>query len=51
METIEKNGSDIIFNKESWLSSEHEDCEHRSFHLDSINKKNARIFISPEKLF
>jgi hypothetical protein len=51
METIEKNGSDIIFNKESWLSSEHEDCEHRSFHLDAINKKNARIFISPEKLF
>lgn len=51
IETIKKNNSNIIFNKESWLSSEHEDCEHRSFHFNAIKNKNARIFISPEKLF
>jgi hypothetical protein len=28
-----------------------EDCEHRSFHLQAINKYNAKIFISPEILF
>ena len=51
IETIEKNKSVITFNEEPWLSSKNEDCEHRSFHFDAINKKNARIFISPEKLF
>ena len=51
METMKKNSSDITFNEESWLSSKNEDCEHRSFHFDAINKKNARIFISPDKLF
>ena len=50
-ETIKINKSDITFNKESWLSAENEDCEHRSFHFDAINKKKARIFISPEILF
>jgi len=29
----------------------HEDCEHRSFHLEAIRKNNARIRISPESLF
>lgn len=28
-----------------------EDCEHKSFHLEAILKNNARIRISPEKLF
>jgi hypothetical protein len=51
IETIKKNNSKITFNKECWLSPENEDCEHRSFHFDAINKKNARIFISPEILF
>ena len=51
IETIEKNKSNITFNHETWLSSKHEDCEHRSFHFEAINKKNARIFISPEILF
>jgi len=27
------------------------DCEHRAFHLEAINKNNARIRISPEILF
>lgn len=28
-----------------------DDCEHRAFHLEAINKNNARIRISPEILF
>jgi hypothetical protein len=28
-----------------------EDCEHRSFHVQAINKNNARIKISPEIIF
>jgi hypothetical protein len=28
-----------------------EDCEHRSFHLEAINKNNARVRISPKILF
>jgi hypothetical protein len=51
LETIKENNSPICFNKECWLSIENEDCEHRSFHFDAINKKKARIFISPEILF
>lgn len=31
--------------------SVHEDCEHKSFHLEAIKKNNARIRISPEILF
>jgi hypothetical protein len=50
-ETIKQNNSNIVFNNESWLSSKHEDCEHRSFHFDAINRKNAKICISPEILF
>jgi hypothetical protein len=29
----------------------YEDCEHRAFHLEAINKNGARIRISPEILF
>jgi hypothetical protein len=29
----------------------YDDCEHRAFHLEAINKNNARIRISPEILF
>jgi hypothetical protein len=28
-----------------------EDCEHRNFHVQAINKNEARIFISPDILF
>jgi len=28
-----------------------DDCEHRSFHIQAINKNQARIRISPEVLF
>lgn len=49
-ENININNSEIVFNDTDWLSSTYEDCEHRSFHLEAINKKKARIFISPEIL-
>lgn len=54
------NNSDIVFNNSQWVNSnnnmqwlysKHEDCEHRSFHMYSILKKNAKICISPEILF
>ena len=28
-----------------------EDCEHRAFHFEAITKNNAKIMISPEKIF
>ena len=49
-ETININNSNIVFNQEKWLNIFKEDCEHRSFHFQAINKNNARIFISPEIL-
>jgi hypothetical protein len=49
-ETFQHNKSKIVFNKDSWLNSEKEDCEHRSFHFQAIQKNKARIFISPEIL-
>jgi hypothetical protein len=33
------------------ISLHNEDCEHRSFHFEAIKKNNAKIRISPEKLF
>jgi hypothetical protein len=32
-------------------ASINEDCEHRSFHMQAINKNNARIMIAPEIVF
>lgn len=49
-ETMEYNNSEIVFNEDIWLNSKKEDCEHRSFHFEAIQKNNARIFISPEIL-
>jgi hypothetical protein len=49
-ENICINNSTIVFNDKDWLHAKYEDCEHRSFHLEAIIKKKARIFISPEIL-
>jgi hypothetical protein len=49
-ETVINNNSEIVFKDKDWLYSEYEDCEHRSFHLEAINKKKARICISAEIL-
>ena len=45
--------SRIIFrdNVLSGVNGKYEDCEHRAFHLQAIQKNNARIRISPEILF
>jgi len=45
---VSKNHSLI---KEKFNYKYVEDCEHRAFHLEAINKNNARIRISPEILF
>jgi len=42
----------LLSNKATFrFNSYEEDCEHRSFHLQAINKNGARIRISPEILF
>jgi Glycosyl transferase family 2 len=46
------NGQKIEFKTYAGTEqSFHEDCEHRSFHLEAINKNGSRIRISPEILF
>jgi hypothetical protein len=50
---IQVNRSPIVY-KESCgagVNGRFEDCEHRSFHMQAINKNGARIRISPEILF
>jgi hypothetical protein len=43
--------SKMIFHDYGHIKGAHEDCEHRAFHIQAINKDNARIMISPEKIF
>jgi hypothetical protein len=50
---MEANKSQIVFkeNPAAGVKGRFEDCEHRAFHLEAINKNGARIRISPEILF
>jgi hypothetical protein len=41
----------MVFPDFGHVKALHEDCEHRAFHMEAINRQNARIMISPEKLF
>ena len=43
--------SPIIFKDYGNVNGHYEDCEHRAFHLQGINKNNARIRISPDVVF
>jgi hypothetical protein len=43
--------SGLIFHDYGHVKGEHEDCEHRAFHVQAINNDNARIMISPDVLF
>jgi hypothetical protein len=43
--------SKIIFKKYVTVNGFYEDCEHRAFHVNGINKNNARIRISQNVLF
>lgn len=53
IKNMQVNKSPIVY-KESCgagVNGKFEDCEHRSFHLEAINKNGARIRISPECIF
>lgn len=41
----------MVFPDFGHLNALYEDCEHRAFHITAINKDNAKIMISPEKVF
>jgi len=43
--------SKIVFPDYGHVKAEFEDCEHRAFHAEAINKDNARIRITKEVLF
>jgi len=43
--------SNIVFPDYGHVKARYEDCEHRAFHLEAINNDNAKIMISPERLF
>ena len=43
--------SPIIYKDYGHVKGRYEDCEHRAFHLQAINKNNAKIRISPEIIF
>ena len=46
-----KAKSEIVYEKIKNFSGRHEDCEHRSFHIDAHLKNKANIMISPHILF
>jgi hypothetical protein len=48
---IKATNSPIIFKNYGNVNGYYEDCEHRSFHLQAINKNNAKIMISPDIIF
>jgi len=43
--------SPIVFPDYGHIKADHEDCEHRAFHADAINKDNAKIRITNDVLF
>jgi len=43
--------SPLIYKDYTCVKGRFEDCEHRSFHVQAINKNNAKIMISPEIIF
>jgi hypothetical protein len=45
------SNSGIVYPDFGHIKALYEDCEHRPFHLQAINKNNARIMISNEILF
>jgi glycosyltransferase involved in cell wall biosynthesis len=45
------SNSKLVFPDFGHVKADKEDCEHRTFHVQSINNDNARIMISAEVLF
>jgi hypothetical protein len=48
---MKATNSKIIYKDYGHVKGRYEDCEHRAFHVEAINKNNAKIMISPEVLF
>lgn len=48
---IEVTGSPVIYKDYGHVKGRYEDCEHRAFHVQGINKNNAKIMITNEILF
>lgn len=51
LQHMKATNSPIIFKDYGNINGYYEDCEHRAFHLEGINKNNAKIRISPEVVF
>ena len=45
------NTRSLIYKDYGHVKGKYEDCEHRAFHIDAINRNNAKIMISNEILF
>ena len=43
--------SELIFHDYGHIKGKYEDCEHRAFHIQAINKDNAKIMITKDVLF
>ena len=48
---IKVTNSPVIYKDYGNVKGRYEDCEHRSFHVQAINKNNAKIMIAPEVIF
>jgi hypothetical protein len=48
---IEATNSPVIYKDYGHVKGRYEDCEHRSFHVQAINKNKAKIMITNEILF
>ena len=48
---MKATNSKIIYKDYGHVKGRYEDCEHRAFHVEAINKNNAKIMISPEVIF
>jgi len=48
---MKATNSPIVYNDYGHVNGRYEDCEHRAFHVEAINKNNAKIRIAPEVIF
>jgi len=51
LEHMKAANSGIIYKNYGHVKGRYEDCEHRAFHVEAINKNNAKIMIAPEVIF
>ena len=48
---LKATNSSIVYKNSGNIKGKYEDCEHKSFHVEAINKNNAKIMIAPEIIF